>query len=311
MGIPDYQALMLPVLRYAASGAQQVPKLAEMIADDFGLSAEARAELLPSGKQRVLHNRIHWAKFYLSKAGLLESPARGVFVASEAGKQLLESKPERLDNETLMRIPQFKAFYNGAATASSGENADVSLAPTLPQAGEETPEEQIEAAHQALQAALQSELLERVRQNSPDFFERLILEVLVAMGYGGSQANAARKLGRTGDGGVDGVIDEDRLGLSQIYVQAKRYGEGHSVGRPEVQGFVGSLVGLGASRGVFFTTSTFSRGAVEYAANLRQRVILIDGAGLTSLMIEYGVGTREYRTLKVQRLDEDFFSGEV
>ncbi|MCV0425777.1 MAG: restriction endonuclease [Roseibium sp.] len=307
MPIPDYQSLMLPVLRYAAESEQRVPDLADRIANDLGLSEEAREELLPSGRQRVLHNRVHWAKFYMSKAGLIDSPARGRFIASEAGRRFLVSNPERLDTRTLMQIPEFVEFCESSKSGSGGSSQDA----VNQQEGEgssATPEEQIEQAYRSLNAALRADLLDRIRENSPIFFEKLIVELLVAMGYGGSHKNAAEQLGRSGDGGVDGVINEDRLGLDRIYVQAKRYAEGNSIGRPEVQGFVGSLVGLGATKGVFVTTSGFSRGAVEYARNLPQRVILIDGNRLADLMIEHGVGTRSQQTLQIQRLDEDFFT---
>ena len=177
-----------------------------------------------------------------------------------------------------------------------------------PVIAEVTPEEQIEAAHQAMEAALRAELLERMIQNSPSFFEHLIVELLVAMGYGGSHKNAAAQLGRSGDGGVDGVIKEDRLGLDRVYVQAKRYAQGNVVGRPDIQGFVGSLVGLGASKGVFVTTSTFSQQAREFVRHLAQRVVLLDGRDLAGLMIEHNVGVRTTRAIEVKRLDEDFFA---
>lgn len=306
MTIPGYQALMLPVLRHAAEGEQRVPGVADRIADELGLSKEEREELLPSGRQRVLHNRIHWAKFYMSKAGLIASPARGRFVATEAGRALLSSPPARLDTEFLLTYPAFRAFYQ--KEAAEAESAVASPGETrVARAPEATPEEQIEAAHRALNAALRADLLERIRDNSPAFFERVIVELLVAMGYGGGHKNAAEQLGRSGDGGVDGVINEDRLGLDRIYVQAKRYAEGNPISRPEVQGFVGSLVGFGANKGVFVTTSSFSKGAIDYVRNLPQRVILIDGERLTALMIEHSVGTRLHSRIDIQRLDEDFF----
>ena len=308
MPIPDYQSLMLPLLRIAAEGETRVPAAAQVIADRLGLSEDERDEMLPSGKQRLLHNRVHWAKFYMSKAGLIESPKRGVFVASSAGRELLATKPARIDVETLKRFPAFVGFYNqGSDDAVSGELGQAALAVA---ASEATPEEQIDAAYVVLTKALKAELLGRVLEQSPSFFERLIVELLVAMGYGGSHDDAARQLGKSGDGGIDGIIDEDRLGLDRIYVQAKRYGTGSVVGRPEVQGFVGSLVGLGASKGVFVTTSTFSRQALDYVKGLQQRVILIDGARLTELMVECGVGVRASRVIEVKRLDEDFFAEE-
>lgn len=305
--IPDYQTLMHPVLRIAAEGEKRVADIETRIADEFGLTQEEREELLPSGRQRVLHNRIHWAKFYMTKAGLLMSPSRGRFVATEAGKAILASNPDRIDVQTLLREPSFREFYKGGTESEAGETGTERL-PT--DAGATTPEEQIESAFQAVQSALRADLLERIGQNSPAFFEQLIVDLLVAMGYGGSHKNAAAQLGRSGDGGVDGVINEDRLGLDRVYVQAKRYAPANSVQRPEVQGFVGSLVGLGASKGVFVTTSTFTSGAREYAARLPQRIVLIDGSRLAELMIEHGVGVRTSRAIEFKRLDEDFFSQE-
>jgi restriction system protein len=305
--IPDYQTLMLPVLRLAAEGETKVPEVAEKVAYEFGLSPEERDQLLPSGRQRILHNRIHWAKFYMLKAGLIASTRRGWFVATDAGRALLAEKPERIDVERLLAFPTFAEFYR-ASSKSSNETTE--LEPKVAPSGDatSTPEEQVEAAHIALNAALRDELIERVLQNSPGFFEEVIVGLLVAMGYGGSRKNAATQLGRSGDGGVDGVINEDRLGLNRVYVQAKRYGAGSTVGRPEVQAFVGSLVGLGASKGVFVTTSTFSSQAAEFVRHLSQRVILIDGSRLADLMIEHNVGVRVSRAIEFKRLDEDFFS---
>ncbi len=308
MAIPDYQTLMLPVLTIAGEGETRVPGAAQIIADQLGLSDDEREEMLPSGKQRLLHNRVHWAKFYMSKARLIESPKRGTFVASPAGLALLATKPDRIDVETLKTFPAFAEFYGQAGSSAKPEQAPAAAAATNSEA---TPEEQIDAAHAVLTAALKADLLQRVLEQSPGFFERLIVELLVAMGYGGSHDDAARQLGKSGDGGIDGVIDEDRLGLDRIYVQAKRYAAGSSVGRPEVQGFVGSLVGLGATKGVFVTTSAFSKQAADYARSLQQRVILIDGLRLTDLMTEFRVGVRTARMIEVRRLDEDFFADEA
>ena len=306
MAIPDYQTLMLPVLAIAAEGETRVPLDAEKIADRLGLTEDEREEMLPSGKQRLLHNRVHWAKFYMSKAGLIDSPKRGVFVISPAGRQMLTSNPSRIDVETLKRIPAFAEFYSTSTTST-----DNAIPVATPSTSDATPEEQIDAAHAVLTAALKADLLQRILDQSPFFFERLIVDLLVAMGYGGSHEDAARQLGKSGDGGIDGVIDEDRLGLDRIYVQAKRYAVGSSVGRPEVQGFVGSLVGRGASKGVFVTTSAFSKQAIDYARGLQQRVILIDGPQFTELMIEFGVGVRTSRAIEVKRVDEDFFADEA
>lgn len=304
MTIPDYQTLMLPVLTTAASGETSVPLAAEVIADQFALTPEQREELLPSGKQRLLHNRIHWAKFHLSKAGLVDSPKRGIFKATDAGLALLAKSPAKIDVNFLKTYPAFADFYNqstGAISKGSSPPKDVETSLNV------TPEEQIDAAQMLLTNALKGELLTRVLDQPPAFFEYLIVQLLVAMGYGGSHEDAARQLGKSGDGGIDGVIDEDRLGLDRIYVQAKRYAVASPVGRPEIQGFVGSLVGLGATKGVFVTTSTFSKLAQDYARGLQHRVILIDGYRLTELMIEFNVGVRLNRVIEVKKLDEDFF----
>lgn len=305
MPIPDYQSLMLPVLQRAADGERQVPEIADQIADELELTQAERDQLLPSGRQRLLHNRIHWAKFYMTKAGLIESPRRGRFSITDLGRQLLAKNPQRINNELLLTYPMFSEFYRSEAAAPD-QNA--TAGPEVASAPLSTPEEMIEKAYEALQSALKGELLSRVLQNTPTFFENVIVDLLVAMGYGGSHRNASQQLGRTGDGGVDGVINEDRLGLDRVYVQAKRYAPGNSVGRPEIQAFIGSLVGLGANKGVFVTTSSFSAQAVEYASRIPQRVILIDGRKLSELMVEHNVGVRMGRQIEFKRLDEDFFA---
>lgn len=304
MTIPDYQTLMLPVLEIAAQGETSVPQVEAEIAARFGLSEAERQEMLPSGRQRLLHNRIHWAKFYLIKAGLLESPKRGRFVVSPAGKQMLAKHPAKIDTQHLLTIPAFRDFYRNNEVDATSDSVEQVPPPKA------TPEEVVETAYNNAQAALGAELLDRVLQNSPSFFERVIVDLLVAMGYGGSHKNASKQLGRSGDGGVDGVINEDVLGLDRVYVQAKRYAPGTPVGRPDIQAFTGSLVGMGAMKGVFVTTSTFSAPAAEFASRIPQRIILIDRKRLAELMIEHSVGVRSSRILEFKRLDEDFFSEE-
>lgn len=301
---------MLPVLRRAAQGETRVAEVEEKIAAEFALTREERDLMLASGRQKILHKRIHWAKFYLSKAGLIVSPRRGWFTASEAGRALLARDPSRIDVKLLSEYPGFKDFYRGGPGDKTAADAEEALGAAPGPIAMATPEEQIEQVYLAAQIALRADLMQRILQNSPGFFEQVIVALLVAMGYGGSHRNAAQQLGRSGDGGVDGVIDEDRLGLDRVYVQAKRYAQDNAVGRPEVQGFVGSLVGLGATKGVFVTTSTFSRQAVEFARHLSQRVILIDGSRLGDLMIEHNVGVRVSRSIEFKRIDEDFFSEE-
>ena len=232
------------------------------------------------------------AKFYMMKAGLVSFPKRGTFVATDAGRQLIATNPSHIDINLLSQYPSFEEFYKGDHIDSDQVAAAIIGSPSQSTALQSTPEEQIEKAFVTLQSTLRTDLLERISQNSPTFFEEVIIDLLVKMGYGGSRPDAATQLGRSGDGGVDGVINEDRLGLDRVYVQAKRYSEGNVVGRPAVQNFVGSLVGMGATKGVFVTTSKFSAEAVEFARHLTQRVILIDGRRLTELMIEHGVGVR-------------------
>jgi restriction system protein len=296
---------MLPVLKLAAEGNTRVPVASEAIADQFGLTEHEREELLPSGKQVLLHNRVHWAKFYMTKAGLIDSPTRGVFVASDAGKALLATQPDRIDVSLLKTYPKFLEFYD-KSNINKGQSPD--SAQQISASSDATPEEQIDAANSVLLKALTADLLVRVHEQTPTFFEHLIVELLVAMGYGGSHESAARRLGKSGDGGIDGIIDEDRLGLDRIYVQAKRYSPDQTIGRPAVQGFVGSLIGFGATKGVFVATCSFSKQALDYVENLSQRVILIDGDRLAELMVEFGVGVRVSRIVQVKRIDEDFFA---
>lgn len=299
---------MLPVLRLAADGETRVPDAAEKLAEQLGLSVAEREEMLPSGRQRIFHNRIHWAKFYMTKAGLIDSPARGRFVASQAGRALLATNPAGINVDTLKTYPAFAEFYASSTLGTgSTDAASTGAGETIDATTSATPEEQIDAAQAVLHQALKADLLQRILTQSPAFFERAIVDLLVGMGYGGSHENAARRLGKSGDGGIDGVIDEDRLGLDRIYVQAKRYASHVSVGRPEVQGFLGSLVGVGAAKGVFVTTSSFSAPAIDFVRHLPQRIVLIDGDRLADLMIEHGVGVRTSRTVQVKRLDEDFF----
>lgn len=306
MAIPDYQTLMLPLLMKAAEKEIRVPEIRDDIANEFGLTVEEKEQLLKSGTQRVLDNRLHWAKIYLSKAGLVVTPTRGRFVATSQGRALLAENPIRIDNELLSRYPSFMSFVSGRAS-SAGAVELTSEEKTNISETKATPEEQIESAFHDLQTSLRSEVIQRILQNSSSFFERVIIDLLVAMGYGGTRTDAATHLGRSGDGGIDGVINEDPLGLDRVYVQAKRYAEGTNVGRPEVQAFVGSLVGLGASKGVFVTTSEFSIHAKDFVKNLPQRVVLIDGRTLAELMIEHRVGVRTSRSIEFKRLDEDFF----
>ena len=299
MPIPDFQSVMLPLLALASDGQEHLPReAADVLAKHFALSDGERAELLPSGMQPVFNNRIGWARTFLKQAGLLDSPRRGVFKITNDGKKLLAEKPIRIDMKLLERYESYRAFRLRGKRA----NATATLVEELPS---ETPEDAMAAAYQRLRAELESELLEQVMAASPAFFEKLVVDLLLAMGYGGSRRDAGRAIGQSGDGGIDGVINEDRLGLDVIYLQAKRW-EG-TVGRPEIQKFAGALQGQRAAKGVFITTSTFSKDAVEYANRIPTKIILLDGDTLVSYMFDYGVGVSRTGGYEIKRLDTDYF----
>ena len=300
MAIPDYQTCMLPFLRFLENG--QVHSLGdaeEALAAHFRLTATERAELLPSGQQGTFKNRIGWARTYLKKAGLLEAPRRGVFKITDRGLQTLRSNPSRIDGKYLEQFQEFIDFRAAARPATgAAELLDAAPART-------TPEEAIEVAHQGLREQLGQELLSRVLGCSPSFFEQLVVELLVKMGYGGSRRDAGERIGQTGDGGIDGIIKEDRLGLDTIFIQAKRW-QG-TVGRPEIQKFVGALQGQRARKGVFITTSAYSAEALDYVNRIDTKVVLIDGRQLTELMIDFDVGVSVSATYIVKRADSDYF----
>lgn len=300
MSIPDYQSCMLPFLRHVSDGVEHTLRDAEdSLAEHFKLTSAERAELLPSGQQGVFKNRIGWARTYLKKAVLLESPKRGVFKITARGVKTLASNPSKIDVKYLERFPEFLEFRD----ASKLENGSVAVV-ELPQS-KTTPEEAIEVAHQGLREQLAAELLARILACSPTFFEQLVVELLVKMGYGGSRRDAGERIGQTGDGGIDGIIKEDRLGLDTIFIQAKRW-QG-SVGRPEIQKFVGALQGQRAKKGVFITTSTYTADAADYATRIDTKVVLIDGKQLAGLMIDFDVGVAPAATYVVKRIDSDYF----
>lgn len=300
MPIPDYQTLMLPVLQSAAQGEVKFRDVVTSLAQTFGLTDEEVAELLPSGQQTVFINRVGWAKTYLNKAGLIETTRRGHFHLTDQGQGVLASDPPKIDNAYLMQFEGFRQFRD--RTKKDEEAPDR-------KADEEThtPDEIMRAAHQQIESALAQDLLERILAAPPDFFERLIINLLISMGYGGSAPEAGRALGRSGDDGVDGVIDQDALGLDRVYIQAKRYAPGNSIGSGAIRDFFGSLDRHKASKGLFVTTSTFSPSAKETAEFLSQRIVLIDGTQLAKLMIRFNVGCRIEETLYVKKIDEEFF----
>ena len=306
MAIPTYQTLMLPVLKMAADGVEhKFSHAVEALADQFNLSTEERSELLPSGSQAVFNNRVGWARSYLKQAGLLTSPKRGFFAITQTGKELLATKLEKIDISVLEKYPEFIEFKNRKKDKSGNETqVDISTE----QESNLTPEDALASAYKQLRSALESEVLSSVKETSPSFFERLVVDLLVKMGYGGSRQDAGKALGKSGDGGIDGIINEDRLGLDVIYIQAKRW-EG-SVGRPEIQKFAGALQGQRARKGVFITTSFFTKEAIEYAALIESKIILIDGAHLSRLMAEHNVGVSTVGQYEVKKLDSDYFDNE-
>ncbi len=307
MAVPDYQTLMLPLLRVAADadGETNVGATAERIAQEFKLSTEDVAALLPSGGQTVLMNRLHWAKAYMQRAELIESTRHGYFRVTQRGRELLAEGLHRIDNSILARFPEFVEWRQRNSTESRPVESQPEPASAL---DEDSPEDQIAAGYRKIQSGLAADLVDRIRNLPPPFFERLIVDLLVAMGYGGGRAEAGRALGGSGDGGVDGVINEDALGLDVVYVQAKRYAEGNSVPASAVRDFVGSLEGFRASKGVFVTTSTFPESALEFSQKVSKRVVLIDGKELARLMIKYKIGVRTKDIYEVNAINEDYFS---
>jgi restriction system protein len=261
--------------------------------------------LLPSGKQTVFSNRVHWAKSYLNQAQLVELPRRGCFQITARGQKVLESQPEYIDNKLLMQFAEFRQFRERSSGAEE-QGAEVVTPATEDQ--KQTPDETMRMAHRQIEAALGQDVLDRVRNAPPEFFERLIVNLLLSMGYGGSRADkAGRTLGRSGDDGVDGVIDQDALGLDRVHIQAKRYAAGNSIGSAAIRDFFGSLDRHKATKGLFVTTSTFSSSARETAEFLSKRIVLIDGDQLAALMVQQNVGCRVEDTLHIKRIDEEFF----
>jgi restriction system protein len=303
MAIPDYQSLMSPVLSLMADKQTRSAKeVVAAISVKQNWTDQDMEELLPSGSQTVAHSRINWAITYLKKAGLLESPRRSQVSITEEGSRVAALQDIRVDNRFLRRYPEFIAFYN--RSDSKGNNDKQTVQPETNQS-DLSPEEQLDSAALSLQQSLADDLLDKLKTVSPAFFERIVVDLLVAMGYGGSVQDAGKSVGKSGDGGIDGIIKEDKLGLDTIYIQAKRWEA--NVGRPEVQKFAGALQGVRARKGVFITTSAYSSDALDFVKNIESKIILIDGAELSRLMIENGVGVSVQRVVKVMRLDGDYF----
>jgi restriction system protein len=309
MTIPDYQSLMLPVLIASSKGEVRIGAVVEDLANQLGLSPQKRSELLPSGKQAIFANRVHWAKTYLAQAGLIENTRRGHFRITPRGQQALASRPSQIDNVFLSQFEEFQQFKRRArASQTETPEAQVDAEERAFTSETETPDEIMRRAHKQIDAALAQDLLDRIRSAPPEFFERLIVNLLLSMGYGGSNADSAgRTLGRSGDDGVDGVIDQDALGLDRVYIQAKRYAAGNNIGSGAIRDFFGSLDRHKATKGLFVTTSTFSSSAKETADFLSKRIVLIDGDKLAALMVRQNIGCRIEDTLYIKKIDEEFF----
>jgi restriction system protein len=300
MGIPDYQSVMLPLLRFVSDGAEHRFRDAiNRLALEFKLSPSELKETLPSGGG-IFDNRVGWARTYLKKACLLHYPKRLYIQITDRGKEVLSKNPSKIDVSFLKQFPEFLDFQ---AAKKLGKDEGF---PEIQDASKETPEEMLASGYLKLRKQLEIDLLDRVKSCSPEFFERMVVRLLQKMGYGGTLSDAGKVIGKSGDGGIDGVIKEDRLGLDLLFIQAKKW-DGNSVGRPEVQKFVGALHGQKAGKGVFITTSTFSKDAKNYADGIERRVILIDGEELAKLMIDYNLGVSEAESYVVKRIDSDFF----
>jgi restriction system protein len=318
VAVPDYQTLMLPLLRCLSS--QSIPvtvrQFLEPIADEFNLTEEDRAARIPSGQENLLANRLQWARTYMGKAGLLASPKRGVVQVTDRGRTLLAEGLDRIDVSTLGRYPEFIAWVVGSRGAKRNDSlpavaltgASTSSPPALQTiADDRTPRERIDTAMGEIEAALRSELLDHIRRMSPAEFEGLILKLLLAMGYGQGLDEMASALGGSGDGGMDGVIHQDPLGLERVYVQAKRYKEGNNVSSPDIRNFIGALNIHRANKGVFVTASQFTADARQAAQGSTVQVVLIDGDRLSDLMVRYKVGVLVRGVIEIKELDEGFF----
>lgn len=300
MAIPDYQTIMLPLLRFAGDKDEHSLREAiDHLAGVFDLTEEEQNEMLPSGQQEVFKNRVAWARTYLKKAGLLHSTRRGYFIITDRGVSVLDDNPQKID---VHYLEQFKEFQEFRALRHKKDDSEVVPAG---EADEATPEETLETAYQRLRDDLASELLAMIMEMSPSLFEKLVVELLLKMGYGGSRKDAGRAIGRSGDEGIDGIIKEDRLGLDIIYIQAKRWQQ--SVGRPEVQKFAGALQGQRARKGIMITTSEFTREAKDFSSNIDTKIVLIDGRDLAQYMIDFNLGVSPVAQYEVKRVDTDYF----
>ena len=304
MTVPDYQSMMLPLLKLISDQKEHsLPEMAEKVGKYFELSEKDMKELLPSRTQTIIYSRVQWARTYMKKAGLIEATGRGRFSITTKGLDVLKQNPVEINVKFLMQFPEFSEFRSRPKTEEDASNKEA-----IETDGRFTPAEYLEFNYQNIRENLALELLERVKNSPPKFFEHLVVDLLVKMGYGGSRSDAGTAVGKSGDEGVDGIIKEDRLGLDVIYVQAKRWE--NPVGRPEIQKFVGALEGHRAKKGVFITTPEFSRDAKDYVEKINSKIILIDGEQLAKMMIDHSVGVSTIAAYEVKKIDSDYFSDE-
>jgi len=299
--IPTYEEIMLPLLKLLENGKERsLQEAVDKLSDYFDLTIEERRELLPSGQQPVFRNRLGWARTYLKKAGLLKTPKRAHFQITDRGLELLEEKPKEITSQFLTRYKEFVEFKSIKRSSVTSGVQDID------QSGDDkTPEEELEYAYQKLRSELSKELLEVIKSASPVFFEKLVIDLLIKMGYGGSRKDAGQALGKSGDGGIDGIVNEDKLGLDTIYLQAKKWE--NAVPVKEIRDFTGALASKKARKGIFITTSNFPSSVYEFVKQIEYKIILIDGERLANLMIEHSVGLTKVNEYLVQRIDSDYF----
>ena len=307
MPIPDFQSLMLPALNALSGGQAPVSEVRERIAIVEGLAPDDMQEMLPSGRQSVFANRVSWAVKYLERAGLTERVRRGVWRLTAEGQSLLTEPPSRIDINYLRKYPAFVEWRMGRNVASSDDDS----ASVLSGDAEDTPEEALEKAARYLREALEADVLARVREAPSSFLERVVIDLLIKMGYGGGDATMGRVTGRSGDGGIDGTIKEDVLGLDEVYVQAKKYADSNTVGEGDLRNFAGAIDAAGTTKGVFVTTSDFTPAARNYVKRSPKRIVLIDGRELARLMVRHDIGVRTRVHHAIKRLDEDYFDQEI
>ena len=301
MPIPDFQTLMLPVMQVVSDGKEyNLKDITEVLSERYKLTEEEKSQLLPSGQQYIFDNRVGWAKMHLKKAGLLESPKRAFIKITQRGIDILKEKPEIINMKFLKRYPEYVEFIRPNKVESDEDETEEVI-------DTQTPEEKLEKSYLQIRNSLATDILEKVISLTPSRFEKLVVELLVKMGYGGSIQDAGKAMGKVGDEGIDGIIKEDKLGLDIIYIQAKRWKQGNVIGRPELHKFVGALAGQGAKKGIFITTSNFTKDAVEYQPKNETKIVLIDGEQLAQLMIDYNLGVSISNSYEIKRLDSDYF----